>query len=161
MTIKLNEDVIKTLHARLTSDLATAVETINSEQTSPLYPLPAPAQVFDYIPAVSELRAFPTIGLSDGDLVFQDDVGWGATGVFDITIVCFLQSADQRELVWWLRRYGQAITRVALDTRRLGEGWAVNLKNVRPGPTLGRDESPRQWMSTTAVTITVSTNQDT
>lgn len=161
MTIKLNEDVVNTLRDRLEADLPAVLVSINTTQTDPLYPLPMPQQVLDYIPPVSDLHVLPTIGIADGDVEFEDDVGWGATGVFDITIVCFLQSSDQRELVWWLRRYGQAIVRVALDTRRMGvEGWGVTLRRVRPGPTLGRDENPRQWLSTTAVTITVKTNQD-
>lgn len=161
MTIKLNEDVINTLVARLRTNLQTEIDSINSTQTSPSYPLPPVRQILDYIPPMSDLHDLPTIGISDGDVEFEDDVGWGATGIFDLTIVCFLQSADQRELVWWLRRYGQAICRVALDTRHMGvEGWGVTLRNVRPGPTLGRDENPRQWLSTRAVTITVKTNQD-
>lgn len=161
MTIKLNEDIINTLVARLTSDLPTEIASINSTQISPAYTVPVPQQVLDYIPPIADLTTFPTIAISDGEIQFQDDVGWGATGIFDLTIVSFLQSPNQRELVWWLRRYSQAVTRVALDGRRMGvEGWGVTLKNIRPGPTLGRDESPRQWMSTTAVTITVKTEQD-
>lgn len=161
MTIRLNEDVINTLRDELESDLPTLVASINAANLDPLYPLPVPYQVLDYIPPVAELTGFPTIGISDGDITFEDDTGWGATGLFDLTIVCFLQSPNHRELVWWLRRYGQAIVRSALEGRRLGaEGWGVTLKSVRPGPTLGRDENPRQWLSTTAVTITVKTEQD-
>lgn len=161
MTIKLNEDVVNTLRDRLETDLPAVIATINSDQTDPAFTVPSPQQVLDYIPPVADLNVFPTIGISDGDISFEDDTGWGATGLFDLTVVCFLQSSNQRELVWWLRRYGQAICRVALDGRRMGvEGWGVTLRGVRPGPTLGRDETPRQWMSTTAVTITVKTEQD-
>lgn len=161
MTIKLNEDIVNTLRDRLEANLPSVIDTINSEQVDPPYTVPKPLQVLDYIPTVSDLSAFPTIGISDGDIHFEDDTGWGATGIFDLTVVSFLQSSDQRTLVWWLRRYGQAVCRVALDSRRMGvEGWGVTLRGIRPGPTLGRDETPRQWMSTTAVTITVRTNQD-
>jgi hypothetical protein len=34
------------------------------------------------------------------------------------------------------------------------------MKRVRPGPTLGRDESPRQWISTVALIIEVKSEQD-
>lgn len=161
MTINLNEDIVNTLRDRLEANLPAVIDDINSTHQDPLYPMQYPYQVLDYIPPVSELTGFPTLGISDGNIAFEDDTGWGATGVFDLTVVCFLQSSNHRELVWWLRRYGQAIVRVTLAGRRLGvEGWGVTLRDIRPGPTLGRDESPRQWLSTTAVTITVKTEQD-
>lgn len=161
MTIFLNEEVVNTLRDRLEADLPAVITEINSSQTDPAYPMPAPAYVLDHIPLVSEMNAFPVVGISDGDIHFEDDVGWGATGLMDITVVAFVQSPNHQEMVWWLRRYGQALVRVMMDTRRINPAWSVVLKNVRPGPTLGRDENPRQWLSTTSVTITVKVEQDT
>lgn len=160
MTMQLWEPVVKTLRQRLETNLPTHIADINAAQTDPLYPIENPQRVLDYIPPVADLYALPCVGISDGPLTFQDDVGWGATGVFELTVVVFLQSADQRQLVWQLRRYAQAIIRAVDRGSGLDEGWGVTLRNVRPGPSLGRDTDPKQWLSTVAVTVVVKTEQD-
>jgi hypothetical protein len=161
MTIKLNEPLITALQSKLQTGLNAVIDNINATQTDPAYPIEYPQQVLDYIPPVSQMTSFPIVGISDGEMDFQDDVGWGATGVFELTVVVFLQHPDQRALVWQLRRYAQAIVRTAMEGRRLGsEGWSMTMKRVRPGPTLGRDESPRQWISTVALIIEVKSEQD-
>jgi hypothetical protein len=162
MTIYLNEKIVTDLKAKLVAGLNTQIDAINAAQTNPLVPLPYPAQILDFIPPTSEMSQMPVVGISDGDFHFEDDTGWGATGVCDLTVVVFFQSSDMLTLAWSLRRYAQAIARCILAEREIAtEGWGVVLKGVRPGPTLGRDENPRQWMSTTAVTITVKSEQDT
>ncbi len=160
MTVSLQEPFIIGLRDRLETQLPATIDALNSAMVAPIYPLVYPAKVIDYIPTVAELDLLPVIGISDGDIYFQDDVGWGATGVFDVTVVAFVQAPDQRELVWLLRRYSQALVRVMLSTQSIGDSWGITLRHVRPGPTLGRDETPRQWLSTTAVTVTVKNEQD-
>ena len=160
MAIKLWEPVVTSLRDRLETDLPATITTINSTQTTPSYPIENPQRVLDFIPTVADMFAFPVVGISDGIFNLEDDTGWGATGVFELTIVVFLQNADPRALAWQLRRYAQAVTRVALEDRSIGDGWGVTLKQVRPGPTLGRDENPRQWLSTVAVSIEVKSEQD-
>lgn len=161
MTVKLNEPLVISLQNKLTTTLNAIVDDINTNQTSPAYSIEYPQQVLDYIPTISQLTSFPTVAISDGDMYLEDDVGYGATGVFELTVVAFIQDPDQRALAWKLRRYAQAMTRCILANRRLEtEGWSVVLKRVRPGPTLGRDENPRQWISTVAVIIEVKSEQD-
>lgn len=161
MTVNLQEPLITALKSRLETTLNPIIDNINANNTSPLYPIPYPFQVLDFIPTVAELQQLPVLGISDGDFTFADDVGWGATGEFDVTVVAFLAHADQRTLAWNLRRYAIALVRCILDDRSLPpEGWGMVLRRVRPGPTLGRDESPRTWLSTVAVTVCIKSEQD-
>lgn len=161
MTIQLNEPVVTTLRNRLEAQLPAIITAINALVTDG-YTIENPQRVLDYVPPVTDMNALPLLGISDGEMRLEDDTGWGATGVFDLSIVVFLQHSDQRQLVWMLRRYAQAVVRAArTPTVGMGEGWGVYNFRVRPGPTLGRDESPRQWLSTIAITFTVKTNQDT
>lgn len=161
MTIQLNEPVIVTLKARLEANLPSLVTSINAAATNPSYPILAPQQVLDYIPALADLYEFPTLGIGDGHTRLVDDVGWGATGEFRLTVVCFEQDQDLRALAWKLRRHQQAIVRaIRTPTLVLGEGWGTYDYEVTPGPTMGRGEGPRQFMSTTSVSFMVKTEQD-
>lgn len=160
MTIQLNEPVITSCVARLNAQLPAIITAINAVVTDG-YTLPPDFRVLDYIPPVSDLYAVPTIGISDGPMQLEDDTGWGATGVFDLSFVVYVQSADQRYLAWALRRWAQALVRALRSpTNAIGEAWGVSNFRVRPGPTLGRDETPRQWVSTTSVTATFKSEQD-
>lgn len=161
MTIRLQEPVVTAVIARLQTQLPAIIADINSSITDG-YLLPTDtSRILDYIPPVADMYTMPVIGISDGEMHFEDDTGWGATGVFDLSIVVFIQNADQRALAWQLRRYAQALVQaLRTPTNAIGEGWGVVIKGIRPGPTLGRDENPRQWMSTVAVTITVKSEQD-
>lgn len=161
MTIDLNNSLVTSLKTRLETDLNAIIDTVNSTLATPAFPIPYPFQVFDFIPTVAELQQLPVLGISDGDFEFQDDVGFGATGICELTVVCFLQHADQRTLAWHLRRYAIALTRCILTGRSLPpDGWGMVLRRVRPGPTLGRDESPRIWLSTVAITVSLRSEQD-
>lgn len=162
MTITLNGPVITTLKARLETNMPIMIADINLNQITPVYTIDNPAQVLDYIPTTADLFQFPTLGISDGNILLDDDTGWGATGIFDLTVVAFIQDADLRALAWKLRRYAQAMVRsIRSPDMKLGDGWGIYNFSVRPGPTLGRDEDPRLFMSTVAVTFFVKTEQDT
>lgn len=160
MAIEIWEAVVPELRDRLETNLPAVITTINSTQTNPTFPIENPQRVLDYIPTVADMYNFPIVGISDGIFYLEDDVGWGGTGRCEFTIVVFLQHPDPRTLAWQLRRYAQAITRVCLATRSVGDGWGITLKQVRPGPTLGRDSDPKQWVSTVAVSIEVKSEQD-
>jgi hypothetical protein len=162
MTLKLNETIVPAIQARLTANLPAIVTDINTNNTSPTYPIDQIAQVLDYIPPVSDLFQFPTIGISDGPIDLEDDVGFGATGVHEFSCVLFVQNADQRTLAWQLRRYAQAIIRAlrAPTNFNLGDGWGMYRFHVRPGPTLGRQSTPGQFVSTLGVSFFVKSEQD-
>lgn len=162
MAIKLWGPIVTSLRDRLETDLPATIDTINSTETSPSYPIPYPGRVLDFIPPVADMFALPIVAISDGPLTFRDDTGWGATSVAELTVVAFLQGTDQRQLAWQLRRYAMAITRVTLANRSIGpDGWGVIMRGVRPGPTLGRDSDPKQYLSTVAVSIEVRSEADT
>lgn len=161
MTVNLNEVLVTSMKTRLETTLNPIIDTVNSSFTNPLYPISYPFQVLDFIPTIAELQQMPVLGISDGDFTLDDDTGLGATGLCDLTVVAFIQCDDQRELAWNLRRYAIAMVRCMLAGRSLPpDGWGMLLRNVRPGPTLGRDEDPRIWMSTTAVTVSIRSEQD-
>lgn len=161
MAEQLWEPLVNGIVSKLTTNLNGYIDTINSQQTSPAFAIEYPQRILDYIPPISDLYALPTIGISDGDFHIEDDVGWGGTGVCEFSIVVFLADSDQRALAWKLRRYAQAVYRCVMAEREIPtEGWGVTLKRVRSGPTLGRDEGPRDWLSTIAVQIEVKSEQD-
>lgn len=161
MTIQLTEPTVTALVAKLSAGLNAKIDEVNSAVTDG-YPIDYPAAILDYVPPVGVMPAFPIVCISDGNVFLEDDTGFGATGVFDLTIVIYIQNVDQRALAWQLRRYAQAVARCALDQRRIGTAaWGVVLNAVRSGPTLARDESPREFLSTVAITITCKTEQDT
>ena len=162
MTVKLNETIVPAIQARLTANLPAIVTDINTNNTTPPYPLDPVQQVLDYVPPVADLFVLPTIGISDGPIDLEDDVGFGATGVSEFSCILFVQNSDQRALAWQLRRYAQAMVR-ALRTPtnfNLGDGWGMYNFHVRPGPTLGRQSNPGQFISTLGVSFFVKSEQD-
>lgn len=162
MPIQLHNNLVVALQSRLVTNLPAYIDAVNAEYTNPSYPIDYVQNVYDYVPVLADLYAFPVIGIADGDVIFEDDTGWGATGRSAFSIVVFEQQSDQRALAWHLRRLSTAVTRCILEGRKLPpEGWGVMLSRVRPGPTLGRDENPRQWMSTVTVQIEILSEQDT
>jgi hypothetical protein len=154
MAIQLNEPIIVELVERLDSDLAGTITAINAGVTDG-YTIDPPAEVYDYIPPPGVLTAFPSVGIGDAPSTFEDDIGSSATGRHGILIVAYQQADEQRKLVWSLRRYAQAITRVVLQGRKLDSAaWGTGLVAVRPGPTLEDDpESPSVWTSWVGVEI--------
>lgn len=159
--IQLNEPVISFLRDRLESNLPAIVTALNASATDPAYPITSPQQILDYVPALADLYNFPVIGISDGPFALVDDLGWGATGEFELSVVLYEQDADLRSLAWKLRRHTQAIVRaIRTPTLQLGEGWGTYDYKVNPGPTLSRDEGPRQFMSTTSVSFKCKSEQD-
>lgn len=158
----LSEPYITAVMARMESTLNDYVDALNSVVTDGFTLDHVASNAFlDYPPPVAMLSQFPTIGLQDGEIGFADDVGWSATSHGDLTIIAFDQDDDQRALAWKLRRWNRVLASCVLKDRRLPpEGWGVILKGISPGPTLGREENPRTWMSFTAMTINVRAEQD-
>jgi hypothetical protein len=156
---KLNEHLIAAMVARLTADLPGVIDTINAEATDGLV-IPYVDQVLDYVPTPTILNRFPTVAVQDGPSDFQDDVGWSATGVHDLVLVTFVQDADQQRLATMLRRYTRAVANVAMAGRTVGDAWGVTLNGILPGPTLGRGEEPREWISYTGVSVRLKSEED-
>ena len=118
----LNEPIITALKARLAAELPAELTTRSSGlPAEEAAMLAAPAQILDFAPVPSMLTAFPTIGLLDEASDLEDDTGSTVTGLHRIGIVVYLASPDQRVLAWGLRRYAQAVMKVALRQRGLGK----------------------------------------
>lgn len=156
----LSEPVVMAVVDRLELELEAVVDEINATATDGIV-IPQVEEVLDYIPSVRELTRFPTVAVQEIATDFEDDVGWGATGVHRLVVVCFYQHADQRTLARSLRRYAKAIANVVLRTRQIGPAWGVVLDGTVPGPTLGSREEPRSWMSYVGVAVTLKDEQDT
>lgn len=155
MGIQLNEPVIAALKARLVDNLQAEIDNINSG-VSDGYELEPIQQVLDFAPPPEYLTTFPTIGLTDGTSVFEDDTGFAVTGRHEVLIVVYQQNPEQASLAWQLRRYTQAVSRVALAQRNLGSGaWGTGLVEIAPGPLLENSDpkAVAKWMSYAGVRI--------
>lgn len=158
MALELVEPIIAAFAARLTADLPGEIDAENAATTDGIL-LDVPA-VLDYVPPMSELTAFPAVAMCEGDGTFADDVGFGATGVYELIFVIWDQHADQRMLTVRLRRLQKAVARVALAGRQCGPAWGVQLKGLRPGPSRRREERPQEWVSWTAMAIQCKCEED-
>jgi hypothetical protein len=155
---ELNEPIVQALLSRLqdptqlNAEIANIAEGVSrQDEAASLKPI-APAQVLDFVPPPSYLTAFPTIGIQDTATLGEDDTGHSMTGKHEIGIVIFCSDPDQHILVWQLRRYLQAITRVALAGRTLpgtpgAAAWGTGFLGIEWGPTLSSTSSPETWMS--------------
>lgn len=154
-----SEPIVAAIKARIDTTLngfITSVNALVTDGTTISNPI-----TFDYVPTETDLVSFPAVGIQEGTFHLEDDTGWGATGVQQFGLVIFEQRYSQEELARSLRRLRAAVTACILAGRSIGPGWAVVLKRVDPGPTLSRDETPRQYMSLTVVTVEIRFNQDT
>jgi hypothetical protein len=151
--LDLNEPVVAALQARLQEELAGVITEINAANTDDLV-LDAPSSdaILDYVPVPEQLTSWPTVGIQDLPSTIEDDIGSSFTGVYGLAVVIFSADADQRLLAVKLRRYAQAVATTALRSRQLGPAW-ITLRSITPGPTLDVEESPRTWVSWTAVAI--------
>jgi hypothetical protein len=158
--LDLSTPAIRALKVRLEADLPAAIADHNLETQS--IDLPAPTAILDYVPPISLLVDFPTIGIGDGPTAFEDDNAWSATGRHDLLIIAYCQNADQEVLAWQLRGFARVIATVVLDRRNLGEGaWGTGLTRIEPGPTLADDpENPREFASWVGVRIWAKSEQD-
>ncbi len=156
------EPVISALKKRLTDDLPAAITAVNATITDGTT-IDAPQAILDYLPPLELLLAFPTIGIGEGPGRIEDDTGHASTGVHELSVVAFIQAADQQTLVRQLRRTRTAVLRTILDGRHLEDAvdvarnraWGVRLKQVVPGPTLGdlQAQSVVTWWSYVRIVI--------
>lgn len=159
----LSENNIKAIHARLEAELPRYIDQVNAELVDPEYPIEQPVHIYDFIPTTAYMTDFPVVAIGDGEIFFDDDVGWSATGNMDFAIVVWVQHPDQQQLAWMLRRYMIAIANCILEGRNLaayGGGWGLKLGKIEPGPTLGRKEKPREFLSMRALTLSIRDEQD-
>ena len=155
----LNEPPINALLARyqdpaqLNAEIANiAAGVTRADEANSLVPIP-PAQIFDFVPPLSYLTAFPTIGLQDMSTRFEDDTGATVTGRHVVGTVLYCSDPDQHILAWQLRRYMQAIVRTAMRDRTLGlvaplAAWGTGAEaGIAWGPTLSSTAKPQTWLS--------------
>lgn len=150
--IQLNERVYDAVIARLVAGLPAVITAINAADTKGIQ-LKQVADVLDYVPTPKILTDFPTVALQDGPTEMEDDTGEGGTAVCRFNLVVFHMHADQRQLAIGLRRYLQAVTSVAIEGRAVGPIWGMTFDGLIPGPTLGRGEEPREWMSYAGIAL--------
>lgn len=157
------EKIVAAVRARLVAELAGFVDQINALHTDGIdVTKPDDQFIYEFIPPRSMMVNFPCIGIQEGTFYLEDDTGWGGTGVVQISVVSYEQDPDPDALAKKLRRLDAAVTACVLDGRRMPpDGWGVKFIRSDPGPTLGRQESPREFMSLRATTIEVRFEQDT
>ena len=163
--LDLSERAIEAMMARLQNGNS-VIDSINAERaasnTNAVYPIPYPAQVLDSPPVRQMLNVFPTVAIIDGEIRFEDDQGFLATGLYEMTVAAYLQNSDPRALAWQLRRYAQWMASVLLVGRNMdGGGWGVVLKGVSPGARLQQStpSGVQGYMSWISVTIEIKDDQ--
>ncbi len=124
----------------------------------------APVQILDYVPPLDQLDQFPVIGIGDAPGRWEDDTGFEATGVYGLTVVWFLQDADQQTLARKARRTLQVLLSCVMDQRKWDdEHWGVTLQGTRPGGALadrpGPNEPPTAYLTWVGVAVTVKTDE--
>lgn len=159
MTLPLNIPAIIALADRMETNLPAEVTAVNGQITAhpswPQYPIEVPV-VHNHMPSIAELTQFPAVGIGEGNVDFNDDVGWSATGRFDLACVIYIRSMNGREeLVWRMRYTMMAVASVVLDQRNLdGVGWGMVLQRIEPGPILReRDNVTEQQQQARSNTV--------
>lgn len=163
----LNERLIVAMLQRLQTGLNPIIDAINANtvanpgrnQTAIDYP----RVILDTPPTVKQLTNFPAVGIADGNMGFEDDVGWGATGSYEVSVVAYLSHPDPEVLAWQLRRYAQAITTVAMQGRNIdGGAWGTILKRIIPGTRLSKTDPRGQtvYMCWVAVVLQAKDEQN-
>jgi hypothetical protein len=162
MPVELNEPVIRAIEQRLVDGLPAVIADINlAGAATDGFTLVEPT-ILTYIPPPSDLLEPPVIGIGDAPTQFEDDTGFSATGRHELLIVAYDQSSEQEALAWKLRRWMQAIARIVLDGRSLGDGaWGTGLRGTAPGRTLvDNADDPREWFSWSGIRIWAKRDED-
>jgi hypothetical protein len=162
VTIPLNVNVVHALHTRLDTGLAPYIARVNADLVTNGIDAETPQQIFDYVPTMANLMAFPTIGIADGPITFEDDIGRSATGWIEMAVAIFVRGTSRHELSWKLRHLMAAVASCVLEDRDIGAGWGVILRRIEPGPILrARDgEAPETVMGMRTMVIAVRDEQD-
>lgn len=151
---------VNALVTRLTDDLPAAVDEINQAAQDD-HLIAAPTRILDYIPSLGSLYDPFTVAIGHGPGRFEDDLGFEAVGVYDVSVVAFVQDPDQQALARKVRRYQLALLRTVLQGRNLGSGtglpWGMQLLRADFGPSLGDrpsgDEPPAAFLTWTTIDV--------
>lgn len=138
--LTLSEQLVLDIAERLATGLPDYVDQVNARFTDPEFPIDYP-QILDFMPTIAYLTTFPTVAIAEGDIHFEDDTGWSATGRHDFSVVVFDQHFDQRALAFHMRRLMSAALSCVMEGRDVA-GWGLVLGSVTPGPILRNRESP-------------------
>jgi hypothetical protein len=144
---ELTEPIVAALVERLENELPAVLAAINAGVTDG-YELRAPQLIIPQVPSVGTLRQWPTIGIQDLGLTFEDDIGSSFVAVAGLVVLVFEQSANLMELSWRLRRWERALVSILPKNRSLGpasdpDAYSVQPVRTIPGPTLGDSEDPK------------------
>lgn len=159
--LPLNIGGVRAMKTRLDTNLAAVIAQVNGEPSVEVQ-LDTTYDVFDFVPAIVNIQKFPTLGIAEGEIIFEDDSGWSATGRFDLAVVIFMRDIDRYQLAWKLRHMARAVATCILSNRDLGQGWGMTLQGIEPGPLLKPRDSldDSQLIGIRAVTINYRDEQD-
>ena len=142
----LNERAVLAMYERYQLNLNQVIDAINTERgqvSGVSYPLSHPALILSAPPVKGQMTQFPIVAIGDGDIRFVDDVGWAATGVYEMFVLAYDVDTDPIALAWKMRRWAQALISVSMFGRNMDSdsymgAWGVRLKRIIPGPRLSR-----------------------
>lgn len=139
----LSERAILALMTRFNTLLPEIIDQVNAERggnTDPAYYLDKPAQILPAPPVAAQLEgSFPIVAVASGDITFEDDVGWGATGIYQLTLLAYEYDLDPVALAWKLLRWAEVLATVGLYGRNLdGGAFGTILRKIALGPRFSR-----------------------
>lgn len=164
----LNEPAILAMMQRF-QNMNPTIDQINAERadnTDPPIVLEYPAQILPAPPVKAQLQGqFPIVAVASGDILFTDDVGWGATARMELTLLAYEYEQDPVVLAWKMLRWAQVLATVGLYGRNIdGGAWGTVLKRIIPGPRLSRldpNQTKPVFLGFVAVVIEAFQEQDT
>lgn len=171
--LHLYEPAVDALVNRLRTSLDGYVTAVNAQvaDTTMIDPVPAD-RVLPYVPPLDMVTAFPTVGVGRLPGRWRDDSGHSATGEYGLSVVAFVQDANQDALTKKADRTLRAVVSCVLDGRPAawgtdpGQPYGVTLRELIPGAVLGDRPGPNQppnsyltWMGV-AVTVLLDEGDD-
>lgn len=138
MAYELYERVASALRSAVATDINTRIDAVNSAVTDGTT-IEYPKEVLDHMPPLDAVFDFPLIGIIDGPGTWEDDTGFEAKGVYQMSLICVLQNAEIQLLVRQTRRYVKALVNSImyatdnLPRRSLGPIYGMRVVRIVPG----------------------------
>lgn len=162
MNITGPEPVVRGVLAWLGDKVPLAIAEVNTDATDGIL-LPDVQQFLPYAPTPVGLEmGLPIVGIKWHPLKFEDDTGWGATGVQQFSVIVYDTDYDHATLATRLMRWVTVLMKALCPPNRqiTDEAWGTSFISADPGPTLTRGEDAREYMSLVAVTVELRFTQE-
>lgn len=155
---RLIEPIVYGVTAFLTAGLPAQLTQITAGYADGIV-LDAPAAVFDYMPARSEL-VFPCVCVLPGQSQSRADAGGWMDGEHSLSVAVFVQEQETRALSYKLLRYQRAVielveaNRYGVPDRDGNQAWTgLNFLQTVPGDRFRHDSNPKAYVDHTTIML--------